>query len=100
MIVETMAFDEAKHLLEAESQRFFLNDAIESGDPEYVAYALQAVARAREIKQQSSGSNPAQESFGEVLSKENDLHLAALTSCLSALNFKLSVDIKTNPIVE
>lgn len=60
MIVETMPFDEARYLLDAESQRFFLNDAIESGDPEYVAYALQAVARAREIKQHSSGSNPAQ----------------------------------------
>ena len=100
MTVETMPFDEAKHLLDAESQRFFLNDAIESGDPEYVAYALQVVARAREIKQPSSGTDPAQESLGEVLSKKNDLHLGTLTSCLSALNFKLSVDIKTNSIVE
>ena len=100
MIVETMPFDEAKYLSDAESQRFFLNDAIESGDPEYVAYALQAVARAREMKQRSSGSDLTHESLGEVLSKENDLHLSTLTSCLSALNFKLSVDIKTNPIAE
>ena len=100
MIVETMPFDEAKYLSDAESQRFFLNDAIESGDPEYVAYALQAVARAREMKQQSPGSNLTHESLCEVLSKKNDLHLSTLTSCLSALNFKLSVDIKTNPIVE
>ena len=94
MIVETMPFDEVKYLLDAESQRFFLNDAIESGDPEYVAYALQAVARAREIKQQSSRSDPAQEFLGEVLSKENELHLGTLTNCLSALNFKLSVGYK------
>ena len=76
MIVETMPFDEAKYLSDAESQRFFLNDAIESGDPEYVAYALQAVARAREMKQRSSGSDLTHESLGEVLSKENDLHLS------------------------
>lgn len=100
MIVKTMPFDEAKYLSDAESQRFFINDAIESGDPEYVAYALQTVARAREIKQRSSGSDLTQKSLGEVLSKENDLQLSTLTSCLSALNFKLSVDIKTNPIAE
>ena len=69
MIVETIPFDEARYLLDAESQRFFLNDAIESGDPEYVSYALQVVARAREIKQQSSGSDLTHESLGEVLSK-------------------------------
>ena len=48
MGVETMPFDEAKYLVDAESQRFLLNDSIESCDPMHVAYALQVVARAAE----------------------------------------------------
>lgn len=48
MSVETMPFDEAKYLADAESQRFLLSDAIESSDPMHVAYALQVVARAAE----------------------------------------------------
>ncbi len=77
-----------------------LNDAIESGDSKYVAYALQVVARASEMKQQPSGLNLTHESLDEVLSKENDLYLSTLTSFLSMLNFKLSLDIKTNSIIE
>ena len=42
-----MVFDESKYLVDVESQRFLLNDAIGSGDPRYIAYALRAVARAR-----------------------------------------------------
>lgn len=64
MSVETMPFDEAKYLADAESQRFLLNDSIESCDPMHVAYALQVVARARRMKRQSSGSTPTGESLG------------------------------------
>ena len=54
MTVETMPFDEAKYLVDAESKRFLLNDAVESGDPRYIAYALRMIARSN-----LHGSEPA-----------------------------------------
>ena len=93
MTVETMPFDEAKYLVDAESQRFLLNDAIESGDPRYIAYSLRVVARARGMNQQFSEA-------GEALREKGDLRLSTLTSVLSTLNFKLSIDIGTNSVTE
>ena len=96
MSVETMPFDEAKYLADAESQRFLLNDAIESGDSRYIGYALRVVSRARGKNQHLSESSATCEALGE----DGDLRLSTLTSVLSALNFKLSIDIGTNSATE
>jgi DNA-binding phage protein len=45
MTTETRPFDAAHYAESAADQADFLSDAIESGDPRYIAYALGAVAR-------------------------------------------------------
>ena len=47
MSIET--FDAARYLVSAESQAELIADAVESGDPTYVAHALGVVAKARRM---------------------------------------------------
>ena len=47
MGIKTRPFDAANYLDTAADQADLLSDAVDSGDPRYIAYALGAVARAR-----------------------------------------------------
>ena len=51
MALETFPFDASKHLESAESQIGLIEDAIESGHLEYLAHAIETVAKARGMTQ-------------------------------------------------
>lgn len=49
MIIRTTRFDAAEYLSDAKSQLELINDAFESGDPQFIAHALDTVKRARSL---------------------------------------------------
>jgi len=51
MIIKTTPFDAAEFLGDAKSQLELINDAFESGDPRFIAHALDIVRRARSLAQ-------------------------------------------------
>jgi probable addiction module antidote protein len=55
MELKTQSFDAADYLDTAADQADLLSDAVDSGDPRYIAYALGAVARARGALRRRSG---------------------------------------------
>ena len=51
MIIKTTPFDAAEYLGDAKGQLELINDAFESGDPQFIAHALDTVKRARSLTQ-------------------------------------------------
>ena len=51
MTIKTAPFDAAKYLGRPEAQAALFSDALESGDPGYIAAALGTIARARGMTQ-------------------------------------------------
>ena len=97
MPIETMPFDAAEHLGDAESQEVLLKDAFESGDPHYIAHALGVIARARGMTQLSRDAGVTREALYKALSKDGDPRLSTLTSVLSALEITISADMASGP---
>lgn len=60
MAIETRPFDSAEYLRDPESRAEFLRDALETGDPAFIAYARDLVARVAAAQSDLDGSVIAQ----------------------------------------
>lgn len=94
MGIKTTPFDAAEYHGGLESQAELINDAFESGDPQYIAHALDIIARARGMKQLSRDSGVTREALYKTLSKDCDPRLSTLTSVLAALGVKVRADME------
>jgi len=53
-MMKTAPFDAAVHLDDTESQEALIKDALESGDPQYIAHARDIIDRARGMMPRST----------------------------------------------
>jgi probable addiction module antidote protein len=88
--VKTIPFDPAEHLTDPEDQAELLNDALDTGDPVYVANALGIIARARGMSEVARGAKVTREALYKAFSDRGDPKLSTLLGVLRTLNLKLS----------
>jgi len=89
-MVETLPFDPARYLGDAEAQAELLADAFESGDAGYIANALGVVARARGMSQVARDAGVTREALYKALSDDGDPRLSTLLGVVKALGIKLT----------
>lgn len=87
----TQPFDPASYLDGAEAQAAYIEEALATGDPAFVADAIGVVARARGMSQVARDAGLARESLYKALSKTGNPELATVLKLLRALGLRLSV---------
>jgi probable addiction module antidote protein len=95
MTIETLPFDAAEFLDDAESQAELIADAFDSGDASYIAHALGVVARARGMTQVAKDAGVTREALYRALSQEGDPKLSTLLGVLKALGIALHAEQRT-----
>lgn len=93
MGTSTRPFDAAEYLESAADQADLLNDAVESGDPRYIAYALGAVARARGgIAKLARDSGLSRQALHKALSEDGNPTLDTVLKVLKALGLHMRIE--------
>jgi probable addiction module antidote protein len=89
---ETLPFDAAKYLTSPEAQTELLAEAIESGDPSFIANALGTIARARGMSKIAKEAGVTREALYKGLTAQHDPRLSTVLGVLKALGVKLTVE--------
>lgn len=95
MTLETIPFDAAEFLDDAQSQADLLADAFETGDAGYIANALGVVARARGMTAIAKDAGVTREALYKALSGKGDPKLSTLLGVVKALGLKVSIAPQT-----
>lgn len=91
MPLETTPFDAAEFLTSEEAQIDLLKDAIEEGDPTYIAHALGVVARARGVSEFARETGLSREAIYKAFKPGGNPTLDTLTKATKALGLKLTL---------
>ncbi len=87
---KTKPFDPAEYLDDSASIAAYMNDALESGDPAFVADALGVVARARGMSEVARKAGLSRESLYRALSTDGNPEFATILRVVRALGLQLS----------
>ena len=94
MALKTTPFDPAEYLDDDESIAAYLDEAMSTGDPKFIAKSLGVVARARGMTQIAKDTGLSRESLYRALGDDGNPEFATLLSVISALGFRLGVATK------
>jgi probable addiction module antidote protein len=89
--IKTKPFDPAEYLDDSESVAAYMTEALESGDPAFVADALGVVARARGMTEVAREAGVSRESLYRALSAEGNPEFATVLRVVQALGLQLCV---------
>lgn len=93
METKTRVVDTATLFPTEEDQRFLLDDAIESGDPGYIAHALGTIARAKGgLSLLERRTNIKRQTLNKALGKAGNPTLETLLPVLKALGLRLRIE--------
>jgi len=93
MATKTQPFDAAHYLEGAADQVDLLSDAVDSGDPRYIAYALGAVARARGgIAKLAREAGMNRQALHKALSEDGNPTLDTVLKVLRALGLHMRIE--------
>ncbi|HEV7661850.1 MAG TPA: addiction module antidote protein [Allosphingosinicella sp.] len=93
MTIKTKPFDAADYLDTAADQADLLSDAVDSGDPRYIAYALGAVARARGgIAKLAREAGMNRQALHKALSEGGNPTLETVLKVLKALGLQMRIE--------
>jgi probable addiction module antidote protein len=87
----TKPFDPAEYLDSDEAIAVYMTDALESGDPSFVADALGVIARARGMTEVARDAGMSRESLYRALSADGNPEFATILRVVRALGLQLSV---------
>lgn len=87
---KTKPFDPAEYLDDSESIAAYLTDALESGDPAFIADALGVIARARGMSEVAQEAGVSRESLYRALSTDGNPEFATVLRVMKALGLRLS----------
>ncbi len=87
--VKTKPFDPAEYLDDSESIAAYMTEALESGDPAFVADALGVVARARGMTDVAREAGVSRESLYRALSADGNPEFATVLRVMQALGLRL-----------
>lgn len=94
MALKTTPFDPAEYLDDAESIAAFLDEAMATADPRFIAKSLGVVARARGMTQIAQDTGLSRESLYRALSEDGNPEFSTLLAVVSALGLQLSITPK------
>jgi probable addiction module antidote protein len=89
-IAKTKLFDPAEYLDDSESIAASVSDALESGDPAFIADALGVVARARGMSEVAREAGVSRESLYRALSADGNPEFATVLRVMQALGLQLA----------
>ncbi len=90
--VKTKPFDPAKYLDNDEAIAAYMTDALETGDPAFVADALGVVARARGMSDVARAAGVSRESLYRALSANGSPKFDTVLRVMRALGLQFSVN--------
>ena len=96
MKTETSPYDPAEHLDADEDQIDLLRDAFASGDAGYIANAIGAVARARNVSDLARETGLTRAGLYKAFRPDGDPKLSTLIGVLAALGLRLSVETQSS----
>lgn len=88
---KTTRFDSAEYLDSAEAVGAYLEEALKTDDPAFIAHALGTVARARGMSQIAKKAGLSRESLYKALSAEGNPEFGTVIRVMQALGLRLSV---------
>jgi probable addiction module antidote protein len=88
--MEIKKFDPAEYLDSDEAIAAYMTEALETGDPAFVADALGVVARARGMSEVARRAGLSRESLYRALSPDGNPEFATVMRVMQALGLKLS----------
>jgi probable addiction module antidote protein len=86
----TKPFDPAEYLEDSESIAAYMTEALDSGDPAFVADALGVVARARGMTEVARQAGVSRESLYRALRADGNPEFATVLRVVKALGLQLS----------
>lgn len=89
--IATRPFDPAEYLDSDEGIAAYIEEALDIGDPAFIADALGVVARARGMSQIAKETGLGRESLYKALSPDGNPEFATVLRVLKALGLRLSV---------
>ena len=89
--VKTTRFDSTESLDSAEAINVYMEEALESNDPAFIAHALGTIARARGMSRIAKKAGLSRESLYKALSAEGNPEFGTIIRVMQALGLKLSV---------
>lgn len=90
MALETTPFDPAEYLEGDEALAGYMSDALETGDPAFIANALGIVARAKGMSHIAEEAGLSRESLYRTLSEKGNPELGTVLKVMQALGLRLS----------
>jgi probable addiction module antidote protein len=88
---KTYPYDSATHLNSKAAIRAYLEEAMESRDPAFIAEALGTIARARGMSRVAKTTGMSRESLYKALSTKGNPEFGTIIRVVHALGLKLSV---------
>jgi probable addiction module antidote protein len=88
---KTRPYDSAEYLDSKTSIDAYMEEALESGDPAFIAKALGTIARARGMSQIARKAGLSRESLYKALSAEGNPEFGTVMRVMRALGLKLSI---------
>jgi probable addiction module antidote protein len=95
--LKTKPFDPADYLTSDTAVATYLSEAMETGDPAFIADALGVVARARGMTRVARDAGVARESLYRALGKSGNPELATVVRVITAIGLRLDVKPATKP---
>lgn len=88
---KALPYDSAEFLTEADVAEAYLTEALETDDPEFIAYAIGQVAKARGMTEIAKRAGVGRESLYKSLSGEKKPEFATILRVLAALGYTLRI---------
>jgi probable addiction module antidote protein len=89
--LKTQSFDPAEYLDTPEAMAAYMTDALETGDPAFVADALGVIARARGMTEVAREAGVSRESLYRALSADGNPEFGTVMRVAQALGLRLAV---------
>jgi probable addiction module antidote protein len=88
---KTSPYDSAEYLNSAEAIHSYMEEALETDDPAFIAHALGTVARARGMSLIAKKAGLSRESLYKALSTEGNPEFGTVMRVMQALGLKFSI---------
>ena len=88
---KTFPYDSAEYLDSTEAIKAYMEEALETDDPAFIAKALGTIARARGMSQIARRAGLSRESLYKALSTEGNPEFGTIIRVMHALGLKFSI---------
>jgi probable addiction module antidote protein len=88
---KTIPYDSAEYLDSAEAINAYMEEALETDDPAFIAQALGTIARSRGMSQIARKAGLSRESLYKALSTDGNPEFGTVIRVMQALGLKLSI---------